>query len=516
MIGTLFTSSDRIPRRKLQKLKELSEKHPSLGLSQAVEKLEELLQHPVLIAVFGEVNSGKSSFINALLGEEICKTDRDICTDRITLIKYSPEEYYKVLDEITVEVGRDLPLLKNLTLVDTPGINSIKPYHTYITKNFIPKTDIIFVVLSALNPHTESLWKWVEQIAPTHKNRVIFVLQYKDLLPPSDYEKVINLTKTYALKAGVKEPKVFLVSSKMEMEGEEESGFDELREFMRREFSGKKLKLLKHLIFVDTFVRAVEKALEKTRREIKEAEKRLKLLSEREELLKSARERLRELAQEARERLKNLKEEVKRTPELLSRADFLTNYLNLLKKDLDGGFKEVEDKLKGLCPKETPPPAEKNPVDSLREIIKTSFSEPVSERGEEQLFEKLFLPLIRKLHLSYGHLLLALLLLVSLPALLVALVPPEVLLSLLFTGAGLFFGLSWYKKYRLRREVLGKLNIVEREFLGYVRSKVVFQEQFIRRCEEKLKVEKKLLTSKLEELKLLERELDGLKAFPVD
>ncbi|MEO2151607.1 MAG: dynamin family protein, partial [Thermococcus sp.] len=75
------------------------------GFRKEVEKVEKILsrlENPFLITVFGEVNAGKSSFINALLKiPDLCRTDVDICTDRITVLKYCPSEGRRKLDDLT-------------------------------------------------------------------------------------------------------------------------------------------------------------------------------------------------------------------------------------------------------------------------------------------------------------------------------------------------------------------------------------------------------------------------------
>ena len=55
-----------------------------------ISDLRTNINEPFLFVVVGEVKSGKSSFINALLGEEICKVDPAPCTDIVQKIEYYP------------------------------------------------------------------------------------------------------------------------------------------------------------------------------------------------------------------------------------------------------------------------------------------------------------------------------------------------------------------------------------------------------------------------------------------
>ena len=49
------------------------------------------------LLVVGQTNSGKSSFVNELLGGSFMPTSEVPCTSRIVRLKYSEENYYQVL-----------------------------------------------------------------------------------------------------------------------------------------------------------------------------------------------------------------------------------------------------------------------------------------------------------------------------------------------------------------------------------------------------------------------------------
>lgn len=115
------------------------------------ERLERL-DHPLRIAVTGRVKSGKSTLINALIGEELAPSDAEERTQVNTLYKYGPEPKITVhtpngaaqnipvtsLDTATIrdlqhwrpdEVSRlviesPAPGLQAITLAETPGVSS--------------------------------------------------------------------------------------------------------------------------------------------------------------------------------------------------------------------------------------------------------------------------------------------------------------------------------------------------------------------------------------------------------
>ena len=78
-----------------------------------------------LLVVAGEFNSGKSSFINALLGERVLPEGVTPTTDRINLLRYGTEVSEQLLEAFLLERTYPADLLRELTIVDTPGTNAI-------------------------------------------------------------------------------------------------------------------------------------------------------------------------------------------------------------------------------------------------------------------------------------------------------------------------------------------------------------------------------------------------------
>jgi hypothetical protein len=130
---------------------------------------ERRLDEPLRVAVAGMVKAGKSTLLNAILGEEIAPTDAGECTTVVTWYRYGATPRVTLhpldgaprplpvrradgrllltLDGVPPEqVGRleiewPVPSLRRLTLVDTPGIASLSRDVSARTTDFLTPQD---------------------------------------------------------------------------------------------------------------------------------------------------------------------------------------------------------------------------------------------------------------------------------------------------------------------------------------------------------------------------------------
>ena len=122
--------------------------------------LEELF----LLVIVGEFNSGKSAFINALLGAGLSEEGVTPTTDRITVLRHSPELTERELREGVLEKGYPHALLREIAIVDTPGTNAIIRHHEELSRGFVPRSDLVLFVTSVDRPFTESEREYLELI----------------------------------------------------------------------------------------------------------------------------------------------------------------------------------------------------------------------------------------------------------------------------------------------------------------------------------------------------------------
>ncbi|HEX4094444.1 MAG TPA: dynamin family protein [Trebonia sp.] len=141
-----------------------------------------------LVLVVGEFKLGKSSLLNALIGQRLFPEDTDIATATVCTLCWgeSPQAVVHflqaedgpqlpakaiALDEVPryatvqgqraeggpevvrIDMTAPIPQLRSgLTLVDTPGVGSMNPAHTAATSGFLPEADAMLFVASSVEP----------------------------------------------------------------------------------------------------------------------------------------------------------------------------------------------------------------------------------------------------------------------------------------------------------------------------------------------------------------------------
>lgn len=218
-----------ILERALRLTGKLADKESSAILSERLAHLHSA----AMFVVVGEVKSGKSSFINALLCEEICEVAPDPCTSGIQEIVYGEEPKKIHLGNYWERVYLPLPVLREITIVDTPGTSSMISSHETITENYIPQSDLVVFVFPAKNPHTKSPWELLALIRKEWHRKTVFVLQQADLASPLELSTNQERVRQYARQRNVQHPMVFSLSAKKEIEGAPDSGFAAFRQFLQ-------------------------------------------------------------------------------------------------------------------------------------------------------------------------------------------------------------------------------------------------------------------------------------------
>lgn len=208
-----------------------------LGLAQEIDRLslasEHLRQGVFRLLVLGDMKRGKSTFLNALLGQNLLPSDVNPCTALLTTLKYGKEEKVKIYyndgkspekidfrqfkQQYTIDpdeakilergkqlafpdidraiVEHPLPILgKGIEFIDTPGLNDTEA-RNQLSLEYIYSCHAVLFVLSASQPCTLEERRYLQNYLRDPGVSVFFLINGWDrirdgLLDPEDPEAV--------------------------------------------------------------------------------------------------------------------------------------------------------------------------------------------------------------------------------------------------------------------------------------------------------------------------------------
>lgn len=214
------------------------------------DKLLSQLDSPLKVAVIGQFSSGKSTFLNALLGEEILPSGIIPLTSKVCEIGYGEnlhlEIFYKdgthtyapleFLEQAEPAINTQIshyklfapvPLLQEITFLDTPGFNSQNQEDTDISNAILQEVDgIIWVSLIdnvGKNSEREILFNHIRH----YRAKSLCVLNQKDRLKNTT-ELEVSLNYAKEAFSGIFEA-IIPISAKNALKAQRESSSDGAR-----------------------------------------------------------------------------------------------------------------------------------------------------------------------------------------------------------------------------------------------------------------------------------------------
>lgn len=179
------------------------------------------------IVVVGLFKRGKSTLINALLEKDIAPVAVTPLTAIVSVIDYDAAPSVQIhftsgevlhtntaaIDEYVTEdknpenvkqvnyvrILDDAPLLKHISLVDTPGLGSAYEHNTETTLAFIPRIDAALFILSADIPVSKTDIELLKTLYKTTP-QIMYVFNKADLLNEDDLQKIVEHNKTVIAK----------------------------------------------------------------------------------------------------------------------------------------------------------------------------------------------------------------------------------------------------------------------------------------------------------------------------
>ena len=208
-------------------------------IKSSIAQLEDLF----LLVVVGEFNSGKTSFLNALLGDKLLTEGVTPTTDQIHIIRYGETIKKIPIGKEMLVLEMPVDWLNEINLVDTPGTNAIFQKHQEITEEFVPRSDLVLFITSADRPFSESERQFLEQIREWGKKILVVVNKIDLVQTESDRETILTFIEENATALLGTTPDIFPVSARSALEAKvagkdvaaeqwEESNFGALESYM--------------------------------------------------------------------------------------------------------------------------------------------------------------------------------------------------------------------------------------------------------------------------------------------
>lgn len=173
---------------------------------------------PFLIVVCGEVNAGKSTFINGLFGCDLCRVNRLPETKQVLWYRHGNPARVVAAGPLLEERHLPLDFLRDFNVVDTPGTNSATPEQQPVIARLLPEAELICVVFPVSNPWGAATWNFISRLPAEALARVVLILQQIDQRDPADIAVILGHLSDLALKRIGRVPPLFAVSGKLACE----------------------------------------------------------------------------------------------------------------------------------------------------------------------------------------------------------------------------------------------------------------------------------------------------------
>jgi small GTP-binding protein len=181
------------------------------ALASSIRQLDEFF----MLVVVGEFNSGKSAFINALIGRQVLTEGVTPTTAQIHILKHGDTIAQGADEHGLAVITAPADVLREVQIVDTPGTNAIIREHEQITTNFVPRADLVLFVTSADRPFTETERAFLETIRGWGKKIVVVVNKVDIFERPHELDEVLAFVRSASQQLLGMTPELFPVSARL-------------------------------------------------------------------------------------------------------------------------------------------------------------------------------------------------------------------------------------------------------------------------------------------------------------
>jgi small GTP-binding protein len=182
-----------------------------------------------LLVIVGEFNAGKSACINALLHGDILEEGVVPTTNQVTIVRHGEQDVHHQVEQGLLEIDNPSAFLRDISIVDTPGVNAVLREHERLTDEFVPRSDLIIFITSVDRPFTQSERVFLERIRNWGK-KIIVVLNKIDMLRTSEaLEQVLGFVRDNCKNLLGFQPEIFPVSALLAQQARMAVGHDAMR-----------------------------------------------------------------------------------------------------------------------------------------------------------------------------------------------------------------------------------------------------------------------------------------------
>lgn len=211
------------------------------------ELREKIASHTFNLLVVGQYNRGKTTLINALIGESLLPVGVIPLTSVVTVLSHgdtaainvrfedgrsleaTPESLADYVTEAgnphngkgvrEVAVTYPSPWLEGgVRLVDTPGIGSVYSHNTDLAYRYLPQADAVLFLLSADQPVSQAECDFLRDVRE-YAQRIFFLLNKADYLSETELQDALAFARTTIAGAMGHEPFIAPISARLALEG---------------------------------------------------------------------------------------------------------------------------------------------------------------------------------------------------------------------------------------------------------------------------------------------------------
>ncbi|MGO8675985.1 MAG: DUF6062 family protein [Limisphaerales bacterium] len=257
------------------------------------ELMVKLAEDRFTLAVLGQFKRGKSSLMNAIIGQELLPVGVLPLTSAITILRFGPKERLLInYEHVSLSFSEEFPvqrlvefvtekenpgnrkrvktatvelplpfLRRGLEFVDTPGIGSAIEANTMTTLKFLPESDAALFVTSVDSPFSNAELEFLENIhQQVHK--IFFIVNKTDLLDGRERDEVLDFVrKKIHQQTGAENVKMFPLSSRLGLVAKLNNNWSEILESGLTDLENDLARFLsneKAAVFLAGIERAVE------------------------------------------------------------------------------------------------------------------------------------------------------------------------------------------------------------------------------------------------------------------